>query len=145
LPKVVSDRQAAEAELTQWQDKLAEATSLLAKSQAQFPGSAESIEYNEVLFEIADSCDLEVMSLTASEPSEKKVEDVTYTVTTFEVEVRGEVDDILDFIHDIATREYFTGATVELVNIKVPEAEEEEEAELPTATISLVGYSYKGK
>jgi Tfp pilus assembly protein PilO len=146
LPKVIADRQAAEAELTQWQGKLAEATSLLAKSQAQFPGSAESIEYGEVLYEIADSCDLEVMSLTASEPSEKKVEDVTYTVTTFEVEVRGEVDDILDFISDIATREYFTGATVELVNIKVPEpAEGEEETELPTATISLVGYSYKGK
>jgi Tfp pilus assembly protein PilO len=146
LPKVISDRQAAEAELTQWQDKLAEATSLLDKSQAQFPGSAESIEYDEVLFEIADSCDLEVMSLTASEPRDKKVEDVTYTVTTFEVEVRGEVDDILDFIHDIATREYFTTATVELVNIKVPEAaEDEEETKPPEATISLVGYSYKGE
>jgi Tfp pilus assembly protein PilO len=146
LPKVIADREASEAELAQWQDKLAEATSLLAKSEAQFPGSAESIEYDEVLYEIADSCDLEVMSLTASEPSEKKVEDVTYTVTTFEVEVRGEVDDILDFISDIATREYFTGATVELVNIKVPEPpEEDEEAEPPTATITLVGYSYKGK
>jgi Tfp pilus assembly protein PilO len=146
LPKVISDRQAAEAELAQWQGKLAEATSLLDKSQAQFPESVGSIEYDEALWEIADACDLEVMSLTASEPGDKKVKDsdITFSVFSFKVEVRGEVADILTFISDIATSEHFTGATVELVNITVPEPDEEE-TELPTATISLVGYNYEGK
>jgi hypothetical protein len=145
-PKVISDREAAAAELTKGQNKLAEATSLLTKSQAQFPKSVVSIEYGEALWEIADACDLEVMKLTAAEPSNKKVGDITFTVFSFEVKVRGEVDDILDFISDIARSEHFTAATVELVNIKVPEPPEEgEEPELPTATIRLVGYSYEGK
>jgi hypothetical protein len=145
-PKVISDREAAAAELTKGQNKLAEASSLLTKSQAQFPKSVVSIEYGEALWEIADACDLEVMKLTAAEPSNKKVGDITFTVFSFEVKVRGEVDDILDFISDIARSEHFTAATVELVNIKVPEPPEEgEEPELPTATIRLVGYSYEGK
>jgi len=142
LPQVISARQAAEAELTQWQDKLAEATSLLAKSQAQFPESAESIEYDELLFDIADACNLEVMSLTASEPRDKKVEDVTYIVTSFDLEVKGEVAHILDFISELARSEHFTSATVELVNIKVPEPAAKEK---PTATIKLVAYSYQGE
>ena len=150
-PKVISDREAAAAELTKGQNKLAEATSLLAKSQAQFPKSVVSIEYGEALWEIADACDLEVMKLTAAEPSNKKVGDITFTVFSFEVKVRGEVDDILDFISDIARSEHFTAATVEVVKIEVPEPPEEgEEPELPTATlpratIRLVGYSYEGK
>jgi len=154
-PKVISDREAAAAELTKGQNKLAEATSLLAKSQAQFPKSVVSIEYGEALWEIADACDLEVMKLTAAEPSNKKVGDITFTVFSFEVEVRGKVsgnvDDILDFISDIARSEHFTAATVEVVKIEVPEPPKEgEEPELPTATlpratIRLVGYSYEGK
>jgi len=162
-PQVISARQAAEAELTQWQDKLAEATSLLAKSEAKFPESAESIKYDELLFDIADVCDLEVMSLTASEPSDKKVEDVTYIVTSFDLEVEAAgsppgtvakfetyidetVANILDFINTIATGEDFTTATVELVNIDIPEPMTEgEEAEKPTATIKITIYSYKGE
>jgi len=147
LPKVISDRQAAEAELAQGQDKLAQATSLLDKSQAQFPKSAGSIEYDEAFFEIAFACDLEVMSLTASEPSDKKVKDIdiTFSVFSFEVEVRGEVADILDFVSDIATSPHFTGATVEVVNIEIKEPAAAGKTELPTATISLVGYNYEGK
>jgi len=170
LPKVISDRQATEAELTQWQDKLAEATSLLSKSEAKFPESAESIKYDELLFDIADVCDLEVMSLTASEPQSKKekvevedieVEDVTYIVTSFDLKVEavGSVPDplteayidetvanILDFINTIATGEDFTTATVELVNIDIPEPTSKgEEAEKTSATIKITIYSYKGE
>lgn len=162
-PKVVSDRQAAEAELTQWQDKLAEATSLLAKSEAKFPESAESIKYDELLFDIADVCDLEVISLTASEPSDKKVEDVTYIVTSFDLEMEAAgsppgtvakfetyidetVANILDFIDTVAKDENFTTATVELVNIDIPEPPEEiEGAPKPSATIKITIYSYKGE
>ena len=173
LPKVISDRQATEAELTQWQDKLAEATSLLSKSEAKFPESAESIKYDELLFDIADVCDLEVMSLTASEPQSKKekvevedieVEDVTYIVTSFDLKVEavGSVPDplteayidetvanILDFINTIATGEDFTTATIESVimkNLEPPaNADELEGAPKPSATIKITIYSYKGE
>jgi len=137
LPQVISDRGALESQLAQRQSELAEAESSLSEAKAKFPLSAESIEYGEVLFGIADDCDLEVVSLTASAPSEEEVGEVTYAVTSFDMEVRGEVVNILDFINDIATSEYFTSATVEVVNINVPET--------PSATIQIVIYSYQGE
>lgn len=143
LPSIVSGREAAEAELTQRQGELTEATSLLLKSQAKFPKSAGSIEYDEILFEIAYACDLEVMKITAAEPNSKKVGDITFAVFSFDVEVRGEVDDILDMATTIATGEDFTAATVEVVNIEIQEPTDVSTP--PTAKISLVGYSYGGE
>lgn len=154
LPQLISEREDLESQLTQWESQLTEATSSLAKIEARFPESVQSIEYDERLFELADDCDLEITSLTASEPSSKKVkveaedikvEDITYATTSFRVEVRGEVDDILDFINAIATGEHFITATVESVDMDIPEPEEGEEAEKPTATIELVIYGYEGE
>lgn len=172
LPKLASEKDDWGRQLTQLgsqlarlKSELARATSLLAESKTSFPKSVESIEYDERLFKIADDWGLEITSLTASEPGDKKVEvevgdikveDVTYFVTSFTVDVKGEVTDILDFINTIATSEYFTTATVELVSIDVPEplsreergnltAGEIEEAERPSATITLVIYGYKGE
>jgi hypothetical protein len=148
----------------------------------------ESIEVDELLFGIAWDWGLEITSLTASEPSDLKVavevetedievEDVTYLVTSFTVDVKGKapesdlkteeykayidkaVDDILNFIHTIVTHRDFDTATVELVNIVIPDPISEEEKEglteeqieeregmqAPSATINLVIYSYKGE
>ena len=143
LPQLVSEREDLESQLTQWEGQLAEAASSLVKIEARFPESVQSIEYDERLFEIADDCDLEITSLTASELGDKKVEDVTYAVTSFGVEVEGEVADILDFVNAIATSEYFTTATMETVNMDIPEPEEEEDK--PSATIGLVIYGYQGE
>ncbi|GAI17649.1 unnamed protein product [marine sediment metagenome] len=126
----------------------------------------QSIEYDEALFDIAEDCDLEITELTASEPRDKKtemegieVEDITYATTTFEVTVRAAepppdsmtvayidktVANILDFIDTIATDEDFTNATVELVNMEIPEREAEE-AEATSATIKIIIYGYKGE
>ena len=180
-----------ESQLTQQESQLAQATSLLDTTQASFPESVESIEYDEELFRIADNWDLEITTLTASEPGDKEVEGITFSVTSFTADVKGEVADILGFISTIATDEDFINATTELVNIKVPEplteaekeaikervtkeimeelteeelteeereellealaealaaAEEKiEELEMPSASISLVMYSYKGE
>jgi septal ring factor EnvC (AmiA/AmiB activator) len=68
LPQLVGQRQDLEGQLTQSHEKLAKATSSLTTSEARFPKSVESIEYDETLFKIADDCDLQVVELTASEP-----------------------------------------------------------------------------
>jgi hypothetical protein len=160
---------------------------VLAESKKSFPESVESIEYDERLFKIADDWDLEITILTASAPGSQrvevkvediKVEGITFSVTSFGVEVKGKapkspfetekefknyidetVDDILDFINTITTDEYFTTATIDLVNMDIPEPltdeeiEEEEmteeqiieKAEELLATIKLVIYSYRGE
>lgn len=149
LPTVVLERD-------DLKNALAQATSLLNAARSGFPDSVDSIRVDEKLFEIAKICDLKITSLTTSEPSDEEVETVTYSVAPFVVDVKGEVADILDFINTIATDEYFTNTTVELVDIVVPEPLTEKEKrglteaaiagrETPSATIDLIIYGYQGE
>ena len=165
LPQLVSEKNDLEDQLAQCESELAKATLSLSRATAKFPKSVESIECDETLFGIADDCDLEIAELTASEPYEEKVEDITYAVTTFEVVVRSEesppttvgdfetyidetVASILDFINTIATGEDFTNATIQVVdmeNLEPPDEEEIEGAGRPEATIELAIYGYQGE
>lgn len=190
IPKLAAERANLESTLTELEDKLAQVTSQLKTAKAVFPAAVESIAVDELLFGIADDWGLEITSLTASEPSDLKVaveaetedievEDVTYLVTSFTVDLKGKapepdlteeeykayidkaVADILNFIHTIVTHRNFGTATVELVNIVIPEPlsekekeglieelieeREEEGIEVPSATINLVIYSYEGE
>ena len=156
LPKLASEKEALESQLTQLGKKLTQTTSLLNQAESKFPESVESVDYDEALFRIADNCDLEITKLTASDARDKEVEDITFSIASFSGEVEGEVVDILDFVDAIATGKDFANANVELVNIKVPEPlteedkeemtdEEIEEAEMPSATIELTIYGYRGE
>jgi len=100
LPGLVANREDLEDQLTQAESKLDE-------SQAKFPESVESIEYGEDLFEIADDCNVDLTSLSPSTPTSKKVGAVTYSVSSFAVVVKGNINDILDFIYAIRTGEGF--------------------------------------
>lgn len=208
LPKLAADKEALEGQLVLLESDLAEAAASLEESRAEFPADIQSIEYDEILFNIAHEWDLDIISLTASEPSSQSVEvtveptdpeaesvtyTVTYTVTSFNVMVEGQpveptpeeadefrtylyqtVADILSYFNSTTTGEDFTTATVESVNIIIPEpcteqsvdftipacaaldltgieeseAEEEEEELLEAvpamATINLTIYSYEG-
>ncbi len=169
LPQLISEREDLESQLTQLESQLTQATSSLSSSKARFPKSVQSIEYDEALFDIADDCDLQIMELTASEPRDEEVEDITYTTTTFEVVVRSEelppstvdkfetyidetVADMLEFINIIATDEDFNVGTIELVNmekLEPPDAEDLEDADKatrrdmgPEATVQLIIYGF---
>jgi hypothetical protein len=131
LPGLTNNREAKEDELTQ-------AESLLDKSQAQFPESVESIEYDDDLFEIADDCNVGITKLTASKPTNKKVGTVTYSVSSFVVVVKGSSDNILEFIYALRTGDDFQlpwSAEVTSVKTNVSGG---------TATVNLVIYGYKG-
>lgn len=152
-----------EGELAQWQSQisqleteLAQAELTLNQAEARFPISVESIEYDEVLFGFARDANLNITSLTASEPSDITIEGITYTTTAFTVAIRGEVADILDFINTIVTDDDFQTAILKPVTINIPdpltEAEKEnltedeiKEKEMPSATINLMLYTYQGE
>ena len=95
------------AEKEDWENKLAQAQSLLATSQAKFPTSVNSVEYDDDLFEIADDCNLELTSLSMSKPTNKKIGAVTYSVAPCLVQVTGDMDSILDFLYAIRTGDDF--------------------------------------
>ncbi|MFC1956726.1 hypothetical protein ACFLVY_00295 [Chloroflexota bacterium] len=167
MPELISEGEELESRLNQLQIELNQAKAALSRGKASFPRSIDSIRYDELLFQMAGDRDLEMMTLVTSEPAEQSVGDVTFTVTTFAMEVKGTVDDILDFVNTIAIGDDFTAATVEIVFITVPEpvtqqekeglvkpeeveqAEEGEEGEeelgAPSAAIELDIYNYRGE
>jgi len=144
LPGLMNNRETKEDELTQ-------AESLLAASQAQFPEVVESIEYGEDFFKIAygknlytmaAGCGVDLNSLTVSNPTNKEVGPVTYSVASFTVKVNGSIDNTLKFIDAIGTGIDYEptwsfqlpwSAEVKGINIGVG----------GTTTINLDIYSYK--
>jgi len=147
VPQLTKNKKTAE-------DQLAQAESLLDKSQAEFPEVLESIEYGEDFFKIAygqnlysmaAGCGVDLTSLTASKPTNKEVGTVTYSVSSFVVVVEGNTDNILKFIDAIGTGIDYDlswsfqlpwSVDVKSINIEVNKSK---------ATISLDIYGYKGE
>ena len=128
LPVLIAQREDLDGELTQ-------AESSLDKSQAEFPESIESIEYGEYIFEIADSCNLNLASLSFPKPADKTVGSVTYSVVSLSLPVSGQVADIFEFIHVLRTDPRFASTAVKSVNLNVGGG---------SATVSVDIYAYKG-
>ena len=142
LIKLNADKEELNNQLIQLESQLDEVEAAYRQNKANFPNTVASIEYDEELFFIADDYNLEVWSLTASEPSGINVDEVLFDNTTFEIEVRGAVSNILSFINNVATGGYFDSATVELINIEVPEPGENKQ---PSAKIEIIIFSYEGE
>jgi len=160
LPAIVSERQYWEGQLAQLEDQLADSTTALNASKARFPVRADSILYGEELFIIAHAHDLEIASITVSEPDEEDILGIIYTTTVFEVQViagehsyeswtQGHIDqviaNIVGFLNDLITSDYFDTASIDLVSIMAPapDVAEEEGVLEPTALITLIIYSYQ--
>jgi hypothetical protein len=179
LPKLVAERASWQSQLVKLQSEIAERQATLteadlALSQAKegWPKSAESIEYDERLFEIADAWNLDITVVTAVEPKDTQIEGITFTVASFTVEIKGKtpattpqeeedyrdylyktVGDILNFIDTIVNDKAFASASIQLVTMQVPEPltdaalagkEKLEEGDIPKAQINLTIYTYKG-
>jgi len=120
-----------------WEDRLAQAESLLSTSKAKFPKSVDSIEYEDDLFEIADACNVDLTSLSMSKPTNKKVGAVTYSVSPCVLQVKGNVDNILDFLYAIRTGDDFKLPwSADVKSVKISMGVEAQ------ATISLDIYAY---
>ena len=131
LPGLIDNRETKEDELTQ-------AESLLAASQAQFPESVQSIEYDDDLFEIAEDCNVSLTKVTASKPTSTKVGAVTYSVSAFVVVVHGSIDNIMDFIYAIRTGDDFQLPwSAEVTSLKT-------NVSGGSADINLTIYGYEG-
>jgi len=118
------------------ENQLAQAQSLLDDSQAQYPQTIESIEYGEYLFEIADSCDVTLASLSFPKPGTVTQGSVTYSVVSLSLPVSGELDNIYMFIDTLRTDPRFASTSVKSVNLNVGS---------DSATIVVDIYAHKGK
>jgi cell division protein FtsB len=175
LPKLVADRQDWESQLAALQDQLAQrqselvvANAALAEAQTGWPTAAESIEYDETLFSIADGWHLQIQSLVAGEKQSRAVQGIDFGTTSFTVvvsspgikatesteyqdKVYGVINDILSYIDSLAQQKEFATATIDTISMTVPPAMTREELDssggvgpAPTATITITIYTYKG-
>lgn len=146
LPTLITQRDKLE-------DQLVQAESSLASSLAKFPEVIESIEYGEDFFKIAygqnlysmaAGCGVELTRIIASQPTNKKVGDINYSISSFLIIVQGSTNNILKFIDAVGTGIDYDlswsfqlpwSVDVKSVNMEVNKSE---------ATISLDIYGYKG-
>jgi hypothetical protein len=163
LPELLTEKADLESQLAQWEGELDKAMVALSKSEGRFPKSVESIEYDEVLFKLAEQSGLMIIEITASEPEGEAVKgtDITYDVTTFEVLVKNAesppatagqfevyiddtVDKVLEFIHLVVTTEDFNVATIKVAAIDglEPPDELEGDEEGPEALLELAIYGF---
>jgi cell division protein FtsB len=129
---------AKKQEATTLQNELTDAQNMA--NQVTFRTSAESIEYDQSLFSIADTAKVQITSLTAAPPVETKENNATYQVTTFTLNVEGitpdtifskaadstdyinsTVQNILAFLDKVATSSDFNTAIIPTTSITAPE------------------------
>jgi len=143
LPGLMESKQALEDELAQKEDEIAQweedmirleelldqAKLNISQVQEGFPASIAGISYDEALFSFADDSNIKVTGLNSSEPIPVEVNGNNYETTVFNLKVRGELADILDFINIIVTDEAFATAVMEPVNLSIPEPLTDEQIE----------------
>ena len=134
----IAEKKAKEAEAVTLTEQLASAQQLL--NQTDFRASAESVEYDRILFSIANSAGLQVTNITATSPAVKKENNITYQVTIFAINVEGRtpgtlfnksqdsknyidnvVNNILTYINNVATSEDFDSTLIQSVSMSTPE------------------------
>jgi hypothetical protein len=163
LPELLAEKDDLDDQLAQWEGELDEVMLELSQSEGRFPKSVESIEYDEVIFKLAEQSGLLIINLMASDPMEEVVEgtDIIYNITTIEVVVRNgdsppasagdfeiyideTVDKALEFIHLIVTTPDFGVATIKMVAVEALDPPEELDGSEtgPEATIKLAIYGF---
>jgi hypothetical protein len=166
-----------QAQLTRLQGQIAQkkeavttANMSLTAARAEWPKDAQSIEYDEDIFGLADGWNLVVSAVTAGEPAAKPVQGIGFTNTAFTVVVTGKpitegfdetqeyedhvyqvVGNILGFVNTLTKDANFNHAGIDSVSLSVPPMLPLEQivaqgtkVAQPSASITVTVYTYKG-
>ena len=135
-------------------NQLAQAELQLIAAKAGLYQSTESIEATDLLFALAEDCNVEIAGISSPGLATHKIEEISLPTLGLTVTIEGDVFNLIEFISKWTT-EYSTG-TVVSAEITVPlppgeetsegvtEEEEEVEEAKPSAEINLLIYSYNG-
>ncbi len=122
------------------QRQLDERIAELAGAKDKMRQTVESINVTDEFFEIAQSCYVEIDSISSSNIKSDKLGNINCSVITLDALVEGEVSNIIDFA--IKLNNDFTTGIVESARISIPEITDEEE---PKISVDMVVYTYEGK
>jgi hypothetical protein len=111
----------------------------LTEAKDKLRQTIESIHVTDEFFEIAQSCYVQVDSISSSDIKTGKLGDISCSIITLKATVEGEVSNIIDFV--IKLNNDFTTGVVESARMSIPECTQEE----PQINIDMVVYTYEGK
>ena len=100
----------------------------------------ESIDVTDFLFEIADSCSVDILDVNSRGLSSGDLGDIACSVQSITTSVEGNLPDLISFVTRLNTD--FTTGVVDSADISIPEADEEAR---PTAHVQLSIYTYQGE
>ena len=120
------------------EERLSEATAALDEVKAQLSESTDSIEADDILFDIAALCGVQINQIDIAPVSSEDLADVPYTILSLTVIVEGGLPQLLDFVMTLNTD--VTNGVVNSARISVPIETEEE---TPEADVKMVIYYYE--
>jgi len=94
---------------------------------------------SSIVFDIAESSNVEVIGLSSPSAWIDVLEDINCTVVSIDIIVEGDVRDLVDFITSLNS--YLPTGFIKSIRMNVPEADSETE---PSADILLLIYTYQG-
>ena len=175
LARLVKEREDFQVKLTQVQEQLAQkradletAKTSLANAKVVWPDRAESIEYDEKLFDLADGWNLVINVVQAGMTGSQVTQGITFKTNTYSVSVIGTgpdsgfetaseyqdyvykaLDDILGYLTSIVNDDFFSTASIDLVSLSIPPMLSSEEVtdqgtdvSQPVGTINVTVFSY---
>jgi hypothetical protein len=177
LSQLVAEQEKWRTELVRVQELLdrkntdvSTAAAALVEARSGWLPDAQTIEYEERLFTLADNWKLVVNVVTGGEESSMDNQGVLFGNNTFTVSVTGQpltvgftevsdyedflygrISDILGFIDELTRDSFFSATKIDLVNFTVPQVPSLDELksagtapEQPMANLSITVYTYKG-
>jgi cell division protein FtsB len=171
--KYQSQLTALKADIDQKNQAVDNANKVLASARSAWTSdnvNAQSIENEEKLFSLADGWNLAVTVTTGTETVTKSIQEINFMNTVFTVTVTGQpvatgftevvdyqtyiyskVNDILGFLDALVRDSSFSTASIDLVNLTVPEMPTKESLVdtginiiQPIATVNITIYTYEG-
>ena len=140
LSQRLATKATLEKDATTLASELAAAQTALAQEKADFRSSAESIQYDGILFSMAADNQLQITDLSATAPADTKENNTDFQITTFTVKVEGlipnviftkpadsaayiatTVNNIMAFTNEIAHSADFDSAAIPSIGIKEPQ------------------------
>jgi hypothetical protein len=177
LSQLVTEQEKWRGELVRVQEQIdrkntevTAAAASLGEAKSLWPRDAQSIDYDERLFALAQGWNLVVNVVTAGDDSSLDDQGILFNNNTFTISVTGQpltagysevseyedflyerVADIIGFLDELTRDSFFATSKIDLVSLTVPSVPDQEtlktsgvDLEQPVANLTVTVYTYTG-
>lgn len=127
-------------ELETLQETPAEIDAEVTNAKERLTQSIDDVDVTAVLFKLAESKNVRVMAVHLAKPSSEETHGIDFLTLPVSVTVEGELANLIGYVQGLSHE--FTTSLIKSATVEIPEASEEEEAEVPTCKISMIIYTY---